>query len=566
MKINYKNVAYLCIILLIFSFSSFFTWAIDVHIPQDVIATSGMVAAAHPLAARAGIEILKNGGNAIDAAVATAFALSAVEPNASGVGGGGFMLIRLATSKKVIVLDYRERAPAASVKDMFISDQSRQEKWSQEGGKASAIPGTLMGLKKALDQFGTMSLEEVLEPTLNYLENGFEISNSLSNIIKDNYSKLIKWNNPNSVAYLSDGLPLEKGDLLIQKDLAKTYREIIDNGIEYFYGGNLGQKVVDVIKKAGGILTLQDLKDYKVHFYQPVEGDYRGYKIYSMPPPSSGGTHLIQILNVMENYNIANLNYFSPTHISILSEAMKFSFADRSKYMADPFFSPNIPVKEITSKEYAKYLANQIDIFNPKLEIPTDELNNFEHFSTTHLSVVDNMGNAVALTQTINYFFGSGLIVPGTGIVMNNEMDDFSIDPNSPNAPEPGKTPLSSMSPTIIEKDNEVFMVLGSPGATRIFTAIAQIISNVIDFGMSIDEAIEAPRLHTYSSDGKAMPIYIENRVSPRTLEILKLLGNKVELKDPYDSYFGGVHGIIINGGMICGGGDSRRGGVALGY
>lgn len=566
MKINLKNIIISFTILLIFLVFSIPSFALDKHAPQDAISAHGMVAAAHPLAAQAGIEILKQGGNAIDAAIATAFALNAVEPNASGIGGGGFMVIRFAKTGEIVILDYRERAPAASTKDMFASDKAKEEKWTQVSGLASGVPGTLLGIKTALDEYGTMTLKEVMAPAIGYMEKGFEITETFSDMIKDNYNKLVDWNDPFSIAYLKDGVPLEPGEMLVQEDLAKTFREIIDKGIEHFYGGELGQRIVDTVQEAGGILTLQDLKDYKIYRHDPVKGSYRGYDIYSMPPPSSGGTHLIQILNIMENFEIAEMNYLGPTHISVLSEAMKMAFADRAKFMADPIFAPEIPLKGLTSKEYAKSLAVQIDIKNPKLEIPAGEPGIFEHQSTSHLSVMDSEGNAVALSQTINYFFGSGLIVPGTGIIMNNEMDDFSTNPTSPNAPEPGKTPLSSMSPTIMEKDGEVFMVLGSPGATRIFTAMAQIISNVIDFGMGMDEAIESPRIHTFSSAGKAMPISVEDRISPLTIETLMLLGNQVDVRGAHDLYFGGAQGILLKNGVLFGGGDSRRDGIAVGY
>lgn len=566
MKINFKKTALYCTILLILLITTLSSFAVDRHVPQDTIAAHGMVAAAHPLAAEAGVRILKEGGNAIDAAIASAFALNAVEPNASGIGGGGFMVVRFAETGEIIILDYRERAPAASTKDMYASEQAKEENWTQVGGMASAVPGTLMGLKTALDEYGTMTLEEVMTPAIEYMENGFEITETFSDMIKDNYDKLADWNDPFAIAYLKDGIPLETGDMLIQRDLANTYREILDKGIEHFYGGELGQKIVDAVQAAGGILTLQDLKDYKLYRHEPVKGSYRGYDIYSMPPPSSGGTHLIQILNIMENFDIADMNYLGPTHISVMAEGMKMAFADRAKFMADPIFATDIPLKGLTSKEYAKFLAEQIDVSNPKLEIPAGEPGIFEHESTSHLSVIDAEGNAVALTQTINFFFGSGVVVPGVGIIMNNEMDDFATNPESPNAPEPGKTPLSSMSPTIMEKDGEVFMVLGSPGATRIFTAMAQIISNVIDFGMGMDEAIEAPRIHAYSSAGKAMPIFVESRVPVLSVEALRLLGNQVDVREAHDLYFGGAQSIMLKNGVLFGGGDSRRDGIAVGY
>jgi gamma-glutamyltranspeptidase/glutathione hydrolase len=566
MKVSNRNVILLVLIFLVALISANVSLGEGRHTPKDAIASNGMVAAAHPLAAQAGVEILKQGGNAIDAAVATAFALNAAEPNASGLGGGGFMLIRFAKTGEIVVVDYREHAPFAATKDMYASEQAKEEGWSKLGGKAVAVPGTLMGLTTALEKYGTMTLAEVTAPAISYMENGIEVSETLSGMIKDNFDKLCDWNDPAKIAYLKDGLPFEVGDILIQSDLAKTYHEILDNGIEYFYGGELGQKIVDAVQAKGGILTLQDLKSYKPYIREPIIGDYRGYEIYSMPPPSSGGTHLIQILNILENFDIANMNYHGPTHISVMAEAMKMAFADRAAYMADPGFVKDIPLEGLTSKEYAKFLADQIDIRSPKQKIPAGEPGEYEHHSTSHISVIDSEGNVVALTQTINYFFGSGVIVPEVGIIMNNEMDDFSKDPDSPNAPEPGKIPLSSMSPTIIEKDGKPFMILGTPGGTRIFTAMVQIVSNVVDFGMGMDEAIEVARMHCYTSAGKAKSIRVESRIPNITVETLRILGNEVDIKGAYDLYFGGAQGIMLKDGVLYGGGDSRRDGVAIGY
>ena len=535
MKLNVKKISLSCLITLVILFLANVSFATDQHTPKDTIAANGMVAAAHPLAAQAGVEILKMGGNAIDAAVATAFALNAVEPYASGIGGGGFMLIRFAEKGEMIVLDYREHAPTAVSKDMFTSKQAKEEKWSQLGGKAVAVPGTLMGLKTALEKYGTMTLKDVMMPAISYMENGFEVSETLSSIIKSSFNKLNDWNDSDKIAYLQDGLALEPGDMLIQPDLANSYREILENGIGYFYGGALGEKIVKAVQASGGILSLRDLKNYQPFIRKPVTGDYRGYNIYSMPPPSSGGIHLIQILNILENFDIVNMNYHGPTHISIMAEAMKMAFADREKHMGDPEFAKDIPLEGLTSKTYAKFLANQINIMEPKQEIPAGEPTQYEHQSTSHISVIDSEGNAVALTQTINYFFGSGIIVPEVGIVINNEMDDFSKSPDSPNAPEPGKIPLSSMSPTIIEKDGEPFMILGTPGGSRIFTAMVQIVSNVIDLGMGMDEAIEAARIHCYTSGGKAKSIRVESRIPPISIKILRLLGNEVDIKGDYD-------------------------------
>ena len=538
----------------------------DKHKPSDTIAANGMVAAAHPLAAQAGVEILKKGGNAIDAAVASAFALNAVEPHASGLGGGGFMLIYIAETEEIKVIDYREHAPRATTKDIFSSNQSENEGWSRLGGKAVAVPGTLMGLNLALEKYGTITLAEAMVPAIYYLENGFEISEALSTAIKNNYDKMTSLNDQEKVAFLKEGFPLEEGDILIQTDLAKTYYQILDKGIEYFYGGALGEKIVEAVRTQNGIMTIEDLRNYKPHIRKPVVGNYRGYDIYSMCPPSLGGIYLIQILNVIENFDIARLKYHGLTHVSIMAEAMKMAFTDRAKYTSDTEYVKGIPIDWLTSKEYAKSLADQINIGIPKQLMPAVPLYKPEHHSTSHISVADAAGNMVALTQTINSFFGSGVIVPETGIIMNNEMDDFSSNPKSFNAPEPGKIPLSSMSPTIIKKDGRPFMVLGTPGGTRIFTAMAQIISNVIDFGMNMDEAIEAPRMHYSISEGEEESICCENRFPSITIDALQILGNEVDLKEAYDLYFGGAQGILLKNAEMHGGADSRRDGVAVGF
>jgi len=566
MKINIKKSIVFALISLTFLGLTVLAEGADRHTPVDIIAENGMVAAAHPLAAQAGVEILKKGGNAIDAAVATAFALNAVEPNSSGLGGGGFMLVRFAKTGEIVVIDYREHAPAAATKDMFVSEQAKKEYWSKAGGKAVAVPGNLMGLTTALEKYGTMTLAEVTAPAIFYMENGFEVTETLSNMIKSNFDKITACSDPEKIAYFKNGLPLETGDILTQHDLAKTYQEILDKGNEYFYGGELGKKIVDAVQAQGGIMTIDDLKAYNPYIRKPVVGNYRGYDIYSMCPPSSGGTHLIQILNIMENFDIANMKYHGPTHVSIMAEGMKMAFADRTKYMGDPGFVKDIPIEWLTSKKYAKFLADQIKIIEPKQEIPTSEPGQYEGNSTSHICAIDSESNVVSLTQTINHFFGSGIIVPDVGIIMNDEMDDFSKNPDSPNAPEPGKIPLSSMSPSIIEKDGEPFMILGTPGGTRIFTAMVQIISNVIDFGMGMDEALEAARMHCYTSGGKAKSIRVESRIPNITVETLRFLGNEVDIKGAYDPYFGGAQGIMVIDGILYGGGDSRRDGVAVGY
>ncbi|MEA4883904.1 MAG: gamma-glutamyltransferase [Clostridia bacterium] len=540
---------------------------VDAHAPKDTVAEHGMVAAAHPLASMAGVEILRSGGNAIDAAVAAALALNAVEPNASGLGGGGFMVIRFAKTGEVAVIDYREKAPASSTKDMYASDQAKKERWTVLGGKSVGVPGAAKGLETALQKFGTMTFGQAAAPAIKLAEEGFVVSPMLSGLIKDNYDKIVQYNNPDDVPYLRDGLALEPGDILKNPELGQTLRLIAEKGSDAIYHGPIGEKMVAAVNRNGGNMTMQDFADYTAVMREPVRGNYRGYEIISMPPPSSGGTHLIQILNVMENFDVKAMGHNSPQYIHTLAETLKMVFADRGAFMADTDFV-KVPVKGLASKEYAKTQADQIKPDKAMAEFRPGEPQKYEHESTTHLTVIDQQGNIVALTQTINYFFGSGVMATGTGLMMNDEMDDFSTNPASVSAPEPGKRPLSSMSPTIILKDGKPFMALGTPGATRIFPSLAQIIMNVIDFGMGLDEAIEVPRVWSSSSAGKPGAVAVESRIPVETREALQALGHKVDVKGDWDSYYGACQAIMLDQstGLIYGAADSRRLGEAIGF
>lgn len=540
---------------------------IDSHVPRDVVAKHGMVAAAHPLASQAGVDIMKQGGNAIDAAVAAALALNAVEPNASGLGGGGFMVIRFAKTGEVVVIDYREKAPASSTRDMYASQQAKSEKWTQLGGKAVGVPGTAKGLEMALKRYGTMTFGQVAQPAIRLAEEGFEVSPMLSGLIKDNYTKLATYNELDDVPYFQDGLAKEPGDTLTNPYLARTLRLVAEHGTDVIYSGEIGQAIVDAVNRTGGAMTMQDLADYTAELREPVKGTYRGYEIVSMPPPSSGGTHLIQILNIMENFDVKALGHNTPEYLHVLAETFKMVFADRAAYMADSDFVP-VPVKGLSSKDYAKTQADQIKMDSVMTQLKPGAPQSYEHESTTHLTVVDEEGNIVALTQTINYFFGSGVMASGTGLLLNNEMDDFSTDPNSVSAPEPGKRPLSSMSPTIVLRDGQPFMALGTPGATRIFPSLAQIIMNVVDFGMGMDEAIEATRIFCSSSAGKPGALVVESRLPEKVRGALAAMGHKIDVRADYDAYFGACQAILFNAetGDIIGGADSRRLGEAIGF
>jgi len=546
---------------------------------KDVYAQGGMVSSAHELASQAGVEILKKGGNAIDAAVATALALNVVEPNASGIGGGGFMVIRFAKTGEVVELDYRETAPASAKKDLFASKKAKEEQWSKLGGKAVGVPGYVLGMWTALEEYGTMTWAEVAEPAIRLAEEGFTVVEMQTGIIADNLEKIHAYNDPARVPFLKDGFPVEAGTVLKQPELAKAFRLIGEQGPDAFYDGPIGEAFVRAVNAGGGNMTMSDLRSYKIQTREPVSGTYRGYHIYSTPPASSGGTHIVQLLNIMENFPVADWGHNNPKYLHYLGEAMKLVFADRAAYMADPAFV-DVPLKGLTSKEYASLLAKKIRPHRVMIDVEADDPWPFEegtgmalvagaddsHISTSHFSVADAEGNIVASTNTVNYFFGSGIIVPEYGIVANNEMDDFSSDPTSVNAPEPGKRPLSSMSPSIVlDPEGKPFMTIGAAGAWRIITAVSQIIMNVVDFGMTMDEAIEQPRIFTYASGGKAGSFRIEDTMDPETVQLLKMRGHNVDVQ-PRGGYFGVAQGILFTDQGLDGGADSRRLGVPVGY
>ena len=532
---------------------------------SPVEAKNGMVAAAHPLASQVGVEILKKGGNAVDAAVATAFALGVVEPNASGLGGGGFLLVYNAKTKGVTAIDYREMAPLKATPDMYqlTPDGKVVDKETTVGHKAVAIPGTLAGLTLALKQHGTMSLKEVMAPAIRIAEEGYIVSKTLNGMMKDNFDKLTKY--PAAAAvYLKDGLPYEVGDKLVLKDLAKSYRLIAEKGPDVFYKGEIADAIEKEMKASGkGLIRKQDLAAYKPAIRTPVRGTYRGYEIISMSPPSSGGTHVIEILNILEGYNMTQLGFQTPASLHVMAEAMKRAFADRAKYMADTDFV-RVPVAGLISKKYAEGLRKGISMEAVGSKIPAgNPLPFVGSGGTSHLSVIDKQGNIVALTQTINFFFGSGVLVPGTGIMLNDEMDDFNPQPGTSNSVEPKKRPLSSMTPTIMLKNGKPFLSVGSPGATRIISALTQIIVNVVDFRMNIQDAIDAPRIHCMTGD-----IFMESRIPKEVQDALTAKGHKLNVRGAVDLYFGGAQGVMIDpaSGMLYGAGDPRRDGAAVGY
>jgi gamma-glutamyltranspeptidase/glutathione hydrolase len=525
---------------------------------------SGMVASAHPLATQAGLEILQKGGNAVDAAVATAFALGVVEPNASGLGGGGYLVFFHAKTGKAEAVDYREMAPQRATADMYPmapDGKAVLNKATTVGHRACAVPGNLAGLDLALKRWGTMRLADVLAPAIRLADEGYLVTKTLSEMMTNYYDKLIQFPEATRV-YLKDGLAYEPGDRLVLKDLAKTLRLIAAQGPDVFYRGEIAEAIVKEMVAGGGLITKEDLAAYRPKLREPVRGTYRGYELISMPPSSSGGTHVIQLLNLLEGFDIAGLGHNTPAALHVQAEATKRVFADRARYSGDADFV-KVPTAGLLSKEYATQLRQTISLEKAGEKVPPGNPYSVMSGGTTHASLADKEGNLVALTQTINLFFASGVVIPGYGIMMNDEMDDFTPIPGNANSIAPGKRPASSMSPTIVLKDGRPFLSLGSPGATRIMTALPQILMNVVDHRMNLQQAINAPRAHCTGTQ-----IDVEARIPPAVQDALKAKGHKVSVRGAVDLHFGGAQAVMVDpqSGRYYGAADPRRDGFAAGY
>ncbi len=531
---------------------------------RDAVGEQAMVVASKYEASQVGREIFEQGGNAIDAAVAVAFALGAVEPHTSGIGGGGLMTLRTAEGETVFV-DFREIAPAASKPDMYPLDAEGKviDNKMVIGGLAAGVPGEVAGLLYLLENYGTMTREQVMAPAIRIATEGFEVTPFFEKVLKDKYDVTAQFPELQKIFWKNDIEPYTKGDVIKNPDLAKTLKIIAEKGADGFYKGEVAQAIVDSVGKYGGIITLEDLANYKPTVRKPVTSTYRGYEVISSPPPSSGGTHLIEILNILENFDVGILEVNSPEYMHLFYEAYKLAYADRAQYMADTDFR-EVPLVGLASKEYAKKLADKIDLTKAG-EFTYDDPWQFEHEDTTHFSIADKDGNMVAITKTVNYFFGSGVVVEGYGFPMNDEMDDFSSNPEHVNRVEPGKKPLSSMTPTIVLKDGKPFMVIGTPGSARIFATVAQVLSRVIDHNMDIQEAINTPRIWLANSEKmayeNAMPNY--TAFSPETLQIIQDMGHTLE-----EWGLGGcVQAIVYQpDGKLKGAADPRQDGKAMGY
>jgi gamma-glutamyltranspeptidase/glutathione hydrolase len=473
--------------------------------PRSVVAQNGMVVAQEARAARIGVEILDRGGNAVDAAVAVGFAMAVTYPRAGNIGGGGFMVIHLDKDKKDIAIDYRETAPAAATPTMFLDAKGEPDVTkSRDSALAVGVPGTVAGLALAHRKYGSgkLSLAELIAPAIELAAKGFPVADDTADSLPRARERIARWKSWQPILLKDGGRPWQEGDRLIQFDLADTLRAIAQQGPRGFYEGSTAARIADAVKKAGGIMTKDDLKNYQAIERPVVRGSYRGYDIVSMPPPSSGGVHLIEMLNILEGYKLERGE--KSAHLMI--EAMKRAYADRAVFMGDPD-AVTMPIKGLTSKSYAATLRASIgERATPSADIRPGNPADHEGHNTTHFSVIDRDGNAVSNTYTLNFSYGLGLIADGTGVLLNNELDDFTAKSGASNAfglvgytanlPGPNKRPLSSMTPTIVLKDGKPFLITGSPGGSRIITAVLQQVVNVIDFKMPVDEAVGAPRLH----------------------------------------------------------------------
>ncbi|MBK4784830.1 MAG: gamma-glutamyltransferase [Pantoea sp. Pent] len=540
------------------------SYGVDSDTFHPVNAQHGMVASVDAMATRVGVDILKQGGNAVDAAIAVGFALAVTHPQAGNLGGGGFMLLRTAAGRTTAI-DFREMAPARASRDMFLDKQGNADsKLSLTSHLASGTPGTVAGFALAAQKYGTLPLSTLLAPAIKLARDGIIVNDALADDLAT-YGKenLINHDNSCAIFYKADGQPYQKGDRLVQKNLAHSLQLIARQGPDAFYKGKIADEIAAEMAQHGGLIGKADLAAYRAVERKPVSGSYRGYEVFSMPPPSSGGIHIVQILNILENFDLAKWGFGSADAMQVMAEAEKYAYADRSEYLGDLDFV-KVPQQALTSKAYAKTLAQQIDVnkARPSADIKPGKLAPYESNQTTHFSVVDKDGNAVAVTYTLNTYFGSGVVAGNSGILMNNEMDYFSAKPGTPNvyglvggeanAIQPAKCPLSSMSPTIVAKDGKTWLVTGSPGGSRIITTVLQMVVNSIDFGMNVAEATNAPRFHHQWLPDQ---LRVEKGFSPDTLRLLEAKGQHVKVLPA----MGSTQSIMIGpDGMRYGASDPR--------
>ena len=539
-------------------------------INHPVMGSRGMVASHNQLSSEIAADILAKGGNAIDAGAALGFALAVTLPRAGNIGGGGFMLVHVAALNRTIAIDFRETAPSAARQDMFFDENGNVvlDQTYRFSHKSSAVPGSVAGLAHIVENYGSMTLAEVLEPAIRLARDGIEVTYDLAaDLARSQRLKL----NPASLRkfYKPDGSNYEVGELWKQPDLAWTLSEIAEHGVEAFYSGSVAKKIVADMEAHNGLITMQDLAEYKVVEREPVRGSFRGYEIAAMPAPSSGGTHVIQMLNILENFPLAKMGPESADTLHIMAEAMKFSYADRSKYLGDPDFV-EVPSEILVSKKYASDIAAKISMERALTsdEIAPGQLSIYESDETTHYSVVDDEGNMVGNTYTLMFTFGSGVVIEGTGILMNNNMGNFTLRSDIPDAfglmgsennlIRPNRRPVSSMSPVLVSKNGQPLLMTGSPGGSKIISANMQMVLNVVEFGMNIADAAVAPRIH---HQWKPDVLEIESGISPDTVSRLIDRGQNINFSQR-SAGMGSLQTVMWQDGIFYGYSDPRRPGA----
>jgi len=544
--------------------------AVSLLARQPVHSRNAMVVAQEPLAADVGLAVLKSGGNAIDAAVAVGFTLAVTHPSAGNIGGGGFMLVRMADGRTTFI-DFREKAPAKSSRDMYLDTKGKVTKDSLVGWRAAGVPGSVRGLEFAHKKFGHKSWAELVEPAMKLAADGFPVSYSLSQSLKSESSSKLLAQFPESKRIF---LGAQYGDKLVQPELAETLKRIRDQGAGDFYEGETAKRLAAAMQANGGLITLEDLKNYQAVERTPLRGHYRDYEIITAPPPSSGGIGILQMLAMLDGSGYEKAGAGSAASIHYIAEVERRFYADRSEYFGDPDFY-KVPMQKMLDPRYITSRRNSIDPQHASSseQIRPGNLAPYESTETTHYEMVDSEGNAVAVTYTLNGGFGNGVTVPGLGFLLNNEMDDFAAKPGEENlfhliqgeanAIQPGKRPLSSMTPTMLLRGGKLYLMLGAPGGSRIINGVLNVILNVVDFHMNVQDAIDWPRVHH-----QWMPdqLYLEKGISPDTIALLRAMGHKIAPYDARSPEIARVEAILIDGGWLQGGSDGRATGKAEGY
>ncbi|MFV8224335.1 gamma-glutamyltransferase [Christiangramia aquimixticola] len=539
-------------------------------------AENGMVVSSHYLASEIGRDILKQGGNAMDATVATAFGLAVTLPSAGNIGGGGFMVYHPANADAT-AFNFREKAPLAATREMYLGEDGKiKDNANHEGVLSVGVPGTVAGLYKAHQKYGKLEWAKLVEPAIKIAQSGFAVSHGLADFSQWVFDNKEEYSSTAKVFLKKDGTPLKRGDILVQNDLAETLKRIRDKGPEGFYKGKTAQLIADFMKAHDGLITKKDLEVYEAEEVEPIKGNYRGLEVIGMPPPSSGGVAIVEMLNILEGFNLKEEGHNSASSIHLITEAMRRAFADRAQFLGDPNFNPDMPLDKLTSKEYAEELRKTIEL--KKASVSDSTRFNAAHLAyespeTTHFSVIDKDGNAISITYTLEHSYGSKIVVEGAGFLLNNEMGDFNAIPgltNSqgrigtlPNQIEPEKRMLSSMSPIILTKDNKPYLIIGSPGGRTIINTVLLVILNVVDYDLDIAKAIESPRYHhQWFPD---VTFFEEWGFSPDTMELYKSMGHETDSRDSQ----GRAMGIMIDAenNLYYGAADSRSyDGGAAGY